>query len=67
MRQRHAEERGLAESFYDDKKTGADIVEEMLAKGMLRQDKHQVKALAEAYLSDERAVQDKLIVVHTHA
>lgn len=67
MRQRNVEERALAESFYDENKAGADIVEEMLAKGMLRQDKHQVKALAQAYLADERSAQDKLIVVHTHA
>lgn len=67
QRQRNAEERALAESFYDDKKTGQDIVDEMLAKGFLKQEKRQVKALADAYLADERAVQDKLIVVHTHA
>lgn len=66
QRQRNPEERALAESFYDDKKTGQDIVDEMLAKGFLRQEKRQVKAMAEAYLADERSVQDKLIVVHTH-
>lgn len=66
QRQRNPEERALAESFYDDKKTGQDIVDEMLAKGFLRQEKRQVKAMAEAYLADERGVQDKLIVVHTH-
>lgn len=67
MRQKNLDARSLAESFYNDKKTGADIVEEMLTKGMLRKEKHQVKALAQAYLNDDRAVQDKLIVVHTHA
>lgn len=66
QRQRNQEERALAESFYDDKKTGQDIVDEMLAKGMLRAEKKQVKALSEAYLADTRAAQDKLIVVHTH-
>lgn len=67
MRQRNAQERELAEAFYNDRKSGSDIVEEMLAKGMLRKEKHQVKALAKAYLDDERTFQDKLIVVHTHA
>jgi len=66
QRQRNPEERALAESFYDDKKTGQNIVDEMLAKGFLRQEKRQVKAMAEAYLADERSAQDKLIVVHTH-
>lgn len=67
MRQKDLDARSLAESFYNENKTGSDIVEEMLTKGMLRKEKHQVKALARAYLDDERTVQDKLIVVHTHA
>lgn len=67
QRQRNEQERALAESFYNDHKTGADIVAEMRAKGMLIEDKHQVKAMATAYLADERSVMDKLIVVHTHA
>lgn len=67
MRQKDLEARSLAESFYNENKTGSDIVEEMLTKGMLRKEKHQVKALAQAYLDDERTVEDKLIVVHTHA
>ena len=66
QRQRNLEERELAETFYNDKKSGQDIVEEMRSKGMLREDKHQVKALANAYLDDERNAKDKLIVVHTH-
>jgi conjugative relaxase-like TrwC/TraI family protein len=67
QRQRNQEERDLAESFYNDKKTGEDIVNEMRAKGMLIEDKHQIKALAKLYLADERGLQDKLIVVSTHA
>lgn len=66
QRQRNVEERAMAEAFYDDKKTGQDLVDEMLAKGMLRAEKKQIKALSEAYLADTRAAQDKLIVVHTH-
>lgn len=67
QRQRNAQERALAESFYNDKKTGADIVQEMRDKGMLIEDKHQIKALAKKYLEDERSLKDKLIVVNTHA
>lgn len=66
QRQRNEEARTLAESFYNDKKTGEDIVQEMLTKGMLTVSKQQVKALAKAYLADERDVRDKLIVVNTH-
>ena len=67
QRQRNAQARTLAESFYNDKKTGADIVQEMRDKGMLIEDKHQIKALAKKYLEDERGLKDKLIVVNTHA
>lgn len=66
QRQRNVETRSLAESFYNDKKTGEDIVNEMLAKGMLKTAKHQIKALAKAYLEDQRDVRNKLIVVNTH-
>jgi len=66
QRQRNLEARSLAESFYNDKKTGEDIVNEMLAKGMLKTAKHQIKALAKAYLEDQRDVRNKLIVVNTH-
>lgn len=66
QRQRNEETRSLAESFYNDKKTGEEIVQEMLDKGMLRVAKHQIKGLAKAYLEDQRDVRDKLIVVNTH-
>lgn len=66
QRQRNEAARTLAESFYNDKKTGEDIVQEMQAKGMLTVAKHQIKALAKAYLADARDVRDKLIVVNTH-
>ena len=66
QRQRNEAARTLAESFYNDKKTGADIVQEMLDKGMLTAVRHQIKALAKAYLADQRDVRDKLIVVNTH-
>ena len=67
QRQRNEETRTLAESFYNEKKTGEEIVQEMLAKGMLQVAKHQIKALAKAYLADHRDVRDKLIVVNTLA
>ena len=66
QRQRNQETRSLAESFYNEKKTGEEIVQEMLDKGMLQLAKYQIKALAQAYLADQRDVRDKLIVVNTH-
>lgn len=65
-RQRNEQALSLAKAFYDDKKTGAAIVEEMREGGMLIEERHQVKALAKAYLDDVRGLHDKLIVVHTH-
>lgn len=68
-RQRNETHLALAKEFYDAKKTGQQIMDEMRAKNMLVQCKDQGKAVRELvqdYQADPKGHEQKLILATTH-